>query len=70
MKLFLNDFMVYNDLDVHLSKLKLCFQKCGEVGVSMNLNKWVFIIFSRLIMGSIIFRGRTLFDLRIYAMQL
>jgi hypothetical protein len=30
MKIFLNDFMVYNDIESHLMKLKLCFQKCKE----------------------------------------
>jgi len=49
------DFMVYNGLDIHLSKLKLCFQKCGEVGVSMNPNKCAFIVFSIMIMGCIIY---------------
>lgn len=33
----------------------------------MNPNKCVVIVFSRMIMGCIIFRGRTLFDLRIHA---
>jgi hypothetical protein len=59
--------MLYNGLDIHLSKLKLCFQKCEEVGVSMNPNKCAFIVFSRMIMGCIIYRERTLFDLRIHA---
>jgi hypothetical protein len=28
MKLFLDDFNVFNDLDTHLPKLRLCFDKC------------------------------------------
>ncbi len=30
MKIFLNDSMVYNDMERHLMKLKLCFQKCKK----------------------------------------
>jgi hypothetical protein len=28
MKIFLDDFIVYNDMENHLQKPKLCFQKC------------------------------------------
>jgi hypothetical protein len=28
MKIFLDDFIVYNDMESHLMKLRLCFQKC------------------------------------------
>jgi hypothetical protein len=28
MKIFLDDFTVYNDMEGHLMKLRLCFQKC------------------------------------------
>jgi len=37
MKIFLDDFIVYSDMDTHLDKLKLCFQKCKEFGISLNL---------------------------------
>jgi hypothetical protein len=30
MKIFLDDFIVYSDMESHLMKLKLCFQKCSE----------------------------------------
>jgi hypothetical protein len=30
MKIFLDDCIVYNDMDNHIQKLKLCFQKCRE----------------------------------------
>ncbi len=30
MKIFLNDFIVSNDMESHMMKLKLCFQKCKE----------------------------------------
>jgi hypothetical protein len=33
MKISLDDFIMYNDMDSHLQKLKLCFQKCREYGI-------------------------------------
>jgi hypothetical protein len=30
MKIFLGDSIVYNDMDNHLPKLNLCFDKCKE----------------------------------------
>jgi len=39
MKLFLDDFSMFNNLDTHLPKLWLCFDKCREFGISLNLNK-------------------------------
>jgi hypothetical protein len=30
MKIFLDDFTIYNDMESHLMKLKLCFQKCRK----------------------------------------
>jgi hypothetical protein len=53
MKIFLDDFIVYNDMDSHLIKLKLCFQKCKEYISSLNLEKNAFMVFSRLILGFI-----------------
>jgi hypothetical protein len=31
MKLFLNDFSVFNDLETHLIKLWLCFDECMHI---------------------------------------
>jgi hypothetical protein len=45
MKIFLDDFMVYSDMENHLQKLKLCFQKCREYNISLNLDKCVFMVF-------------------------
>jgi len=36
MKIFLDDFIIYNDMDTHLQKLKLCSQKYKEFGISLN----------------------------------
>jgi hypothetical protein len=30
MGIFLDDFIIYNDMESHLIKFKLCFQKCRE----------------------------------------
>jgi len=54
MKIFLDDFTMYNDMDSHLQKLKLCFQKCKEYGISLNPNKCAFMVFSRMILGFIV----------------
>jgi hypothetical protein len=45
MKIFLDDFTMYNDIDNHLQKLRLCFQKCKEYGISLNLDKCAFMVF-------------------------
>jgi hypothetical protein len=37
-----------------MQKLKLCFQKCREYGINMNLDKCAFIVFSRMILGFIV----------------
>jgi hypothetical protein len=54
MKIFLDDFMVYSDMESHLQKFKLCFQKCKEYGISWNPCKCAFMIFSGMILGFII----------------
>jgi len=56
MKIFLDDFIVNNDMESHLQKLKLCFQKCKEYDISVNLNKCAFMVFSRIILGFIILK--------------
>jgi hypothetical protein len=51
MKLFLDDFNMFNDLDTHLLKLQLCFDKCKKIGVSLNPNKWMFLVHLGVIFG-------------------
>ncbi len=41
---------------------KLCFQKCKEYGISLNLNKCAFMVFSRMILGFIISKEEKLPD--------
>jgi hypothetical protein len=54
MKIFLDDFIRYNDMDSHLQKLKFCFQKCKEYGISMNLEKCAFMVFLGMILGFVV----------------
>ncbi len=54
MKIFLDDFIVYNDMESHLMKFRLCFHKCKEDGIRLNLDKCVFMVFVGLILGFII----------------
>jgi len=54
MKIFLDDFIVYNDMENHLQKLRLCFQKCKEYGISLNLDICAFMVFLGMILGFIV----------------
>jgi hypothetical protein len=54
MKIFLDDFTMYSDMDSHLHKLILCFQKCREYGISLNPNKCAFMLFSRMLLSFIV----------------
>jgi hypothetical protein len=54
MKIFLDDFTMYSDMESHLQKFKLCFKKCRKYGISLNLNKCAFMVFSRMILGFIV----------------
>jgi hypothetical protein len=60
MKIFLDDFTMYNDMESHLQKLILCFQKCREYGISFNPDKCGFMVFSRMILGFIVSKERKL----------
>jgi hypothetical protein len=58
---FLDELIVYNDLmNIPLSKLKICFQKCRVYanGINLNIDKCAFIIFSGIILGFVIFKER------------
>jgi hypothetical protein len=62
MKLFLDDFTVYSDMESHLQKLKLCFQKCRKYEISLNLDKCAFMVFSRMILAFIVSKEGKLLD--------
>jgi hypothetical protein len=68
MKIFLDDFTIYSDLESHLMKLRLCFQKCKEYKISLNLEKCAFMLFSRLILGFIVSKeGKILYLKKVQA---
>ncbi len=58
MKIFLDDFIVYSDMESHLQKLKLCFQKCKEYGINPNSDKCAFMVFTRMILSFIVSKER------------
>jgi hypothetical protein len=62
MKTFRNDFIVYNDMDTHLQKLKMCFHKCKKLEINLNPNKCAFMVFSRMISGFIVSKKSKLLD--------
>jgi len=62
MKIFLDVFTMYNDMENHLQKLKLCFQKCREYGINLNINKCAFMVCSRMILGFIVSKEGKLLD--------
>jgi hypothetical protein len=62
MKLFFNDFNVFNDLKTHLAKLLLCFSKCREFGISLNPKKCIFLVFFGVILDHIMSKEGKLLD--------
>jgi hypothetical protein len=54
MKIFLDDFIIFSDLSIHLKKLKKWFLKCREYGISLNLDKCAFMVCSGIILGFIV----------------
>ncbi len=62
MKIFLDDFIAFNDLLTHLEKLKKCFLKCKKFGVSLNRNNCTFMVFSRTILSFIISKEGKVMD--------
>jgi hypothetical protein len=53
MKLFLDNFNVFNDQNIELDKFHLCFYNCWEYGINLNLEKCMFLVHSRVILGYI-----------------
>jgi hypothetical protein len=51
MKIFLDNFVIYNDMGSHLMKLRLCFQKCSEYKINLNRKKCAFMVFLGLILS-------------------
>jgi hypothetical protein len=62
MKLFLDDFNVFSDLDTHLTKLRLCFDKSREFEISLNPEKCMFLMHLSIIMGYVVSKESKLLD--------
>jgi hypothetical protein len=58
MKIFFDDFTIYSDMESHLMKFRLCFQKCREYRISLNPKKCAFMVFSRLILRFIVSKDK------------
>jgi hypothetical protein len=63
MKISLDDFIIYNDMESHLMKLKLCFQKWKLYIINFNRKKCAFMVFLGLILGFIISKEGKIPDL-------
>ncbi len=48
MKILINVFMVNSDMESHLMKLRLCFQKCKEYRINFNPKKCAFMVLLRI----------------------
>ncbi len=64
MKLFLDYFSVFSDLNTHLRKLQLCFDKCKEFGISLNRKKLMFLVHLGIILGYVVSKESKLLDLK------
>jgi hypothetical protein len=64
MKIFLDNFIVFNDLSADLKKLKNCFFKCRGFDISLNPNKCAFMVFSRTILRFIMSKEGKVMDLK------
>jgi hypothetical protein len=64
MKLILDDFNVFNNLDIHLPKLRLCFDKCKEFYISLNPKKCMFLVHLGVILGYLVPKGSKLLNLK------
>ncbi len=53
---------IKNAIENHVQKLILCFQKCKEYDINLNIDKCAFMVLSRIILGFIIFKERKILD--------
>jgi hypothetical protein len=62
MKIFLDDFMVFNNLSTHLEKLRKCFIQCRKFSISLNLDKCAFMAFLGTILSFIVSKEGKVMD--------
>jgi hypothetical protein len=69
MKIFLNDYTMFNDLSTHLKKFRKCFLKCREHGINLNPKRCAFMVCYGTILGFIVSKeGKTLDPKKIEAL--
>jgi hypothetical protein len=69
MKIFLENFIIFSDMSIHLEKLKKCFLKCREYGTSLNSERCALMVCSGTILGFIVSKkGKTLHPKKINAL--
>jgi len=54
MKIFLDDFIIFNIMDTYHIKLRLYFSKYCQFDISLNPEKCAFMVFFGLILGFIV----------------
>jgi hypothetical protein len=60
MKIFLDDFSIFNDTSTHFEIFKKCVIKCEEYGISLNLDKCPFMVYFGTIIAFIVSKkGKT-----------
>jgi hypothetical protein len=62
MQFFLDDFTIFNDLDIHLSRLQKCFEKCQKYGISFNPKICAFMVLLGMILRLIVSKEGKLLD--------
>jgi hypothetical protein len=62
MKIFCDEFIIFNDLSTHLEKLNKLFLKCRKFGISFILHNCAFMVFSKTIIGFIVFKEGKVMD--------
>jgi len=64
MKPFMDDFSMFNDMDTHLPKLWLCFDKCRKFDISLNPKKCMFLVHLGVILGYVVSKENKLLNLK------
>ena len=62
MKVFLNDFSIYEIKTDHIKHLKVCLQRCRECGLSLNPEKCMICVISEMSLGHVVCKERLLID--------
>lgn len=65
MKLFLDDFSIYCNMATDLAKLQLSFKKYKEYGINLNVDKYLILIYLKIILGHILFKEDKFFNPKI-----